>query len=165
MAALAASGWLAAYEVTPGPTRVAVIVIFVVGLVEPSAFQWRNHPNQAAYIQPLAGGPRAAFARYDLDYWGNCMLQALDRIENAATTGRVRVTGWPMIVLQADITRFPRLMLTGPNDRNAAYFVRLARGDRQELLRQDSASQQLMRVTTADGALLCTAGPTDPLAH
>jgi hypothetical protein len=74
------------------------------------------------------------------------------------------VTGWPMIVLQADITRFPRLTLTEPNDRAARYFVRLARGNREELLTLASAPHQIAQVRTADGALLCTVGEVDPLA-
>jgi hypothetical protein len=164
IAILSASGWLAAYQTAPRTAGRIVIALLLVGVVEPIAFQWHNHPNQTAYIQPLAGGPRAAYARYDLDYWGNCILEALDRINRTAPGERVRVTGWPMIVLQADISRFPRLTLVDSNDRSAAFFLRLARGDRRELLRLASAPQQTVRVTTADGALLCTAGPVDPLA-
>ena len=41
----------------------------------PLLFQWRNHPNQAVYFNALAGGPRGAFGRYELDYWGNSLLQ------------------------------------------------------------------------------------------
>jgi hypothetical protein len=163
IAILAASGWIAAYEASPRRGRRIVVALLLLGALEPLVFQWRNHPNQTAYIQPLAGGPSAAYARYDLDYWGNCILQTLDRVNSMTPGEQVRVTGWPMIVLQADITRFPRLTLTDPNDRAAAYFVRLARGDRTELLRLASATRQTVRVTTADGALLCTAGPVDPL--
>jgi hypothetical protein len=164
IAVLAASGWMAAYEFVPLAARRIVGALLLVGFIEPLAFQWRNHPNQTVYIQPLAGGPRAIYARYDLDYWGNCMLQALDRINSTSGNGPVRVTGWPMIVLQADITRFPKLALTEPGDPSATYFVRLARGERHELLQLSSAQRQSVQIRTADGALLCTVGPVDPLA-
>ncbi len=74
LAVLASAGWVRALEATSGGARLLVAAALVAGLVEPLGFQWRNHPNQVAYVQPLAGGPAAAFGRYDLDYWGNCML-------------------------------------------------------------------------------------------
>jgi hypothetical protein len=39
-------------------------------MAEPLVFQARNHPNQIVYFSPLMGGPKSAFARYDMDYWG-----------------------------------------------------------------------------------------------
>ena len=162
---LSSAGWLAIRDAVPRGLSGAVLSLLAIGILEPGVFQWRNHPNQAAYIQPLAGGPISAYGRYDLDYWGNCMWQALERINSRTTDERTRVTGWPMIVLQADITRFPRLTLTEPNDKSADYFIRLARGNREELLRLASAAPvQPIRIATSDGALLCTAGSVDPLA-
>ena len=131
--------------------------------MEPALFQWRNHPNQTAYIQPLAGGPRAAYAQYDLDYWGNSMFEALSRLDRQAEGERLYVSGWPLIVLQADLSRFPRMVLTEPRDPRTDYFVRLARGTREELLQLDASKNLLVRVTTADGALLCAVAPRDPL--
>lgn len=43
----------------------------VVGIAEPVFFQIRNHPSQYVYFSPPVGGPRAAFGRYKMDYWGN----------------------------------------------------------------------------------------------
>ena len=81
---LASAGWIGAGRWTLPMARPAVLVALSIGVAEPAMFQWRNHPNQAAYIQPLAGGPRAAYAQYDLDYWGNSMLQALSHLDRQA---------------------------------------------------------------------------------
>jgi hypothetical protein len=158
---LAVAGWLAAWR-TSGPARRMVTAIVVaLGIAEPLLFQWRNHPNQAAYIQPLAGGPSGAYARYDLDYWGNCLRAALARVESRSRGAQVFVTGSPMLVLQADVTRFPNLVLVAPEDRRASYFVRLARGSQADLLALSSDPHVRDRITTADGALLCAVSPID----
>ncbi len=162
-AILASAGWIGASRWALPMARLAAFAALAVGVTEPALFQWRNHPNQTAYIQPLAGGPRAAYARYDLDYWGNSMLAALSRLDRQVGGERVYVSGWPMIVLQADLTRFPRMVLTDPEDPRASYFVRLARGTRDELLRLDASQNLVMRITTTDGALLCAVARRDPL--
>jgi hypothetical protein len=157
---LAAAGWIhAAQSARSRATAALVIGLFSIGLLEPLWFQARNHPNQTAYVQPLAGGPANAFARYDLDYWGNCLVAALDGIRTNTTARPVYVTGWPMLILEADLSRFPGFALVEPTDPRAMYSVRLARGSRDELL--DFARQPLItRVTTADGALLCGVSAT-----
>ena len=60
---ISASGWVAVWR-SAGRWRPGVALIATLGLLEPVAFQVRNHPNQTTYIQPLAGGPAYAFARY-----------------------------------------------------------------------------------------------------
>src|SRR5262249_34827228 len=86
---LAAAGWIAAWRAPSGWPRAVVAIVASAGVMEPAVFQWRNHPNQTAYIQPLAGGPRAAYANYDLDYWGNCLLQAMRSVNDREPAGRV----------------------------------------------------------------------------
>jgi hypothetical protein len=160
---LASAGWIGAARWALPMARPAAFVAFSIGVMEPALFQWRNHPNQAAYIQPLAGGPRAAYARYDLDYWGNSMLQALSHLDRQAGREPLYVSGWPLIVLQADLSRFPQMVLTEPQDPRTAHFVRLARGTRDELIRLDASNDLEVRVRTADGALLCAVAAKDPL--
>src|SRR5262249_54367797 len=77
LVALAAVGWEAALTRTRGVARAAVALLLGVGIAEPIVFQWRNHPNQAVYFQPLVGGPSAMVGRFDLDYWGNCLFEAM----------------------------------------------------------------------------------------
>jgi hypothetical protein len=64
-------------------------------------------------------------------------------------------------VLQADVSRFPRLVLAEPTDPRVTSFVTLARGTRAELLALAAAPNLEARISTADGALLCTVSPTD----
>ena len=72
---LAAAGWRGSLESPSWKPKTLVAVALGLGLLEPAVFQWRNHPNQAVYFNALAGGPRGAFGRYELDYWGNSLLQ------------------------------------------------------------------------------------------
>ena len=74
---------------------------------------------------------------------------------------QVYVSGSPMLVLQADVSRFPRLVLAEPTDRRVTSFVTLARGTRAELLALAAAPNLEARISTTDGALLCTVSPTD----
>lgn len=159
---LAAAGWIEAWRVARPAWRLLIVAATTAGVIEPVAFQCRNHPNQTAYIQPLAGGPKHAFARYDLDYWGNCLLQGLSYVNLHEPGDQVYVSGSPMLVLQADLSRFPRLVLAEPTDPRVTSFVTLARGTRAELLALAAAPNLEARISTADGALLCTVSPTDP---
>ena len=152
LAVVASAGWMLALGRAPRRVRMLMAALLVIGVAEPLAFQWRNHPNQVVYIQPLAGGPAAAFSRYDLDYWGNCMLQSMERLARQHPQERVRVTGWPLLVLQMNRSRFPTLEVV---DGAAAYSIELVRGRRGHVLRLTSMPDIVDRVTTADGAVLC----------
>jgi hypothetical protein len=152
LAVLASAGWVRAIEATSGGARLLLAAALVAGVVEPLGFQWRNHPNQIAYVQPLAGGPAAHFGRYDLDYWGNCMLQSMERLARQHPQQRVRITGWPLVVLQMNARRFPTLDVV---DGAATYSIELLFGRREHVLELESMPDVIDRVTTADGAVLC----------
>ena len=78
-----------AAEHVPRPAFAVVAGAMALMLAEPVVFQIRNHPNQAVYFTPAIGGPRGAFGRYDLDYWGNCVLEATEWA--AAQAGRAGI--------------------------------------------------------------------------
>ena len=161
LAILAAAGWIAAWRSARPLMRAAIAAAAAAGLIEPIAFQVRNHPNQTVYIQPLAGGPAGAYARYDLDYWGNCLLEGLSYVNAHGRGDRVVVSGWPMLVLEADVSRFPRLVLAERGDPRVTKFVTLARGTREQLLALAANPDVDARVTSADGAVLCTVSSSD----
>lgn len=127
VAILASAGLVHLLRTTPPRVRWLSAAALAAALLEPALFQAKNHPNQAAYVQPLAGGPRHAVARFDLDYWGNCLLGALKKVPTTpgATTF---VTGWPLIVLQANGPRVPGVTVVADDDPRAQYDVRLVRG-------------------------------------
>jgi len=159
---LASAGWMRVLEATSGGARLLAAAALVAGLVEPLGFQWRNHPNQVAYVQPLAGGPAAAFGRYDLDYWGNCVLQSMERLARQHSQQRVRVTGWPLVVLQMNAGRVPTLEVVDEGEAakpeqkiRPTYSIELVRGRREHVFELESMPDVVDRVTTADGAVLC----------
>ena len=74
---LAASGWTAWLRSHRPWVRRGAAAMLVGGLVNVVAFDVRFHPNETVYFNELVGGPRGAFAKYEMDYWGNCVLKAV----------------------------------------------------------------------------------------
>jgi len=161
MVILAASGWIGLLTHRARWVQAGAGILLVAGLANVLAFNVRAYPNQAVYVNELAGGPRGAFGRYELDYWGNCMLQA---VEWAATTARrvempVIVRGHPEHLVEFDAARFPELVFE-PDEMSPHHLqIRLLRGSIevvQELARREDT---VHRVTTPDGAVLCGVYP------
>ena len=132
-----------------------------MGLAEPALFCLRNHPNEVVYFNPLLGGPRGAFGRFDLDYWGNCVYQAQQRAARLAREA-------PMPVLVSG-RRWPLMRLNGPRtpgtvviplreQRHHLEIVLLGRS-RAYVIETARRRDILARVETADGALLCAVVP------
>jgi hypothetical protein len=162
MAVLAAAGWDFLLGAVRRPGAVAAVgLALACGVAEPLAFQVRNHPNQNVYFTPLAGGPRAAFGRYEMDYWGNCVLEAVrwsaGQAERAGMAVGVTANAWEVAV--ADLSRFPSLWFR--HRRHGGYHldIRLLKGPRQGVLDAAARTDILYQVTTADGAPLCIVLP------
>ena len=157
MAVLAASGWIALLAHQPRWLKIGGFALLIAGLVNVLSFHVRSYPNQAAYINEFAGGPSGAFGRYELDYWGNCVLQA---VAWSAATARqaqmpVRVWGRPEHLVEFDAARFPELIVTPDRAQPHHLQIRLLRGSINDLLHLTSNPEVVHRVTTADGAVLC----------
>ena len=159
---VAAIGW--AWCLSALPSRLTAIAagVLAVGLLEPVVFHVRNHPNQVVYFNRLLGGPERAVQRFELDYWGNCYLQAM---RQAAAIGRqagvpVTVSGdrWHQMILNA--ARVPEVSVTAPHRARHHLDVELMRGSKRHLValmsRQGDA---VFTIATADGAPLCIAFP------
>jgi len=156
--ALAGAGWSAVLDTR---ARVACAVLLMVGIVEPLVFQVRNHPNQIVYFTPLMGGPKDAFARYDMDYWGNSMLQAVQWADHVARASGIPlvVSGNPIQAVDADAARFRSLMVVGRANPSYHLDIRLMRGPSGSLREFASRPDLLYKVTTADGTPLCVVIP------
>lgn len=160
MAVLAASGWTALLRYRPRWLQIGGFALLIAGLVNVLSFNVRSYPNQAVYFNEFAGGPRGAFGRYELDYWGNCVLQA---VKWSAATARqaqmpVRVWGRPDHLVQNDVRRFYELSLASEKDdpHNPHHLeIRLLRGSGLDLQLLSRDPDVVHRVTTADGAVLC----------
>jgi uncharacterized membrane protein len=160
---LAVAGWTGVLAAA-GHRRLkaGVATVLGAGIATMIAFDVRYHPNQGVYFNEIIGGPRRAYGRYDMDYWDNCMLQAIEWTVRAARGAGtlVTVSGTPWHLAQLNAERFAEVSFTYPNQHRHHLHIQLARGD-MSTLRRLSAEPALHQVRTADGALLCTvtAGP------
>jgi hypothetical protein len=160
LAIVAASGWTALVARRPRWLQVGGLVLLVAGLGNILAFNVRAYPNQAAYVNELAGGPKGAFGRYELDYWGNCMLQAVSWSAEVARQANMPVVIWgrPEHLLAADLARFPELQIAENATDPHHLQIHLVRGTLKHL-REMATWTSIHRVTTPDGALLCGVYP------
>jgi hypothetical protein len=160
---LAVSGWTRVLCASRPPwlQRGAALGL-AVGLASLLIFDVRFHPNQGVYFNALVGGPRGAFKRYDMDYWGNCVLQAVEwSVGMARSHGTViTLSGFPAHLIQLNAERFREVDFSHPSQDRHHLYVRLARGPIEDL-REVTGQRALHRVRTPDGAVLCavTAGP------
>jgi hypothetical protein len=157
LAVIAAAGWDAALASVGAWPRIAAAAALVVGLAEPLLFQVRNHPNQNVYFSPFVGGPRGAFGRFDMDYWGNCVLQALDW-----SAAQAKQAGMPLTfianareIAQADVMRYRLLYLQLRPWESHHLDVRLLKGSQRSVVGVSGDPRVVHRVTTADGTPLC----------
>lgn len=160
LTAIAATGWMALLH-RAGAIRAAALAALLVGLAEPVLFAARNHPNEIVYFNPLAGGPRDAFLRYDMDYWANSMLQAVSwSAELARESGMaIGVSGNPAQAVEADAARY-RSLWFAPRDAKTFHLdIRLLHGPRDAIREFTERPDVLYRVTTADGTPLCIVLP------
>lgn len=158
---LAGAGWWATIAAKQGRTGLLLLALLAAGLLEPLLFHLRNHPNQHVYFSPIMGGPRAAFARYDMDYWGHSMLQAIAWADGLATRAQmpVVVSGNPPQNVQADAGRYRTLTFARRDSEAYHLDIRLLRGPRDSVREFADRPDVLYRVTTADGAPLCVVLP------
>jgi hypothetical protein len=158
---LAAAGWLGALSRRDPLVRRITAVLLVIGLIDVLTFDVRAHPNQSAYFNELVGGPRGAFAKYDMDYWGNCVLQAVAWSAKTAQLSGVPivVSGEPSQVIQLDSERFHQLSYEPPFRNKHELDIRLARGSAEGVSGLAGRPDALYRVSMPDGAVLCIVEP------
>ena len=160
---LAAAGWTNVHSRARIPwQRRTVIAVLALLVLSAAVFMIRFHPNQVVYFNALVGGPRGAFLRYDMDYWGNCMLQAVRWTADVARSSDIpiRVSGTPAHLVELNAERYPDVTFVPANRRQHHFEIILMRGTRpglRDLLRKPAVH----RIRTPDGAVLCTiaAGP------
>lgn len=158
---LAVAGWTGALAAArPAWLRAGAAVALAAGLASLLVFDLRFHPNQGVYFNALVGGPRGAFKKYDMDYWGNCVLQAVRWGVDVARSHHtvVTISGHPTHLVLLNAERFPEVSFTFPSQNRHYLHVRLARGP-IEGIREVLAEPALHRVRTPDGAVLCTVTP------
>lgn len=155
---IAAGGWAAAILRVDGvwPRRFALAAL-AAGFINVMSYEIRSYPNEIVYFNELVGGPKGAFGRYDMDYWGNCLLEAVAWTAHVAKRSgqALKVSGEPWGLVQVDVERFRQIMFTHPFRADHHLDVRLARGSPQFVNALVNDGTVLYRVETADGAPLC----------
>jgi 4-amino-4-deoxy-L-arabinose transferase-like glycosyltransferase len=167
LVALAACGWAALLREPRQAVRVAAAGALAAGLLEPAVFMWRDHPNQAVYFNALAGGPRAALGRYELDYWANSARQGLAWADALARERGVRlvVAGHPPHVVRDEARRHLHLEYARPQAGRHQLEVIVLRGPRADVMELAARTDALHRVTTADGTPLAIVVPGPAWQH
>jgi hypothetical protein len=138
--------------------RWPVLVLLVIGMIDPLRFSIVNHPNQAVYFNLLAGGARGAFRRYDMDGPGNSAKPALDWIleKGGIPPDRaIRVSGPKRNAFTRAMPHYlgeyDRFIFVGWNDPPQADFdVEVLSGNAAKL-RRALARGRILHAVTADG--------------
>ena len=155
---VSAAGWMLGFRVLRSTApRVVLTLALGVGLLEPLVFQLRNHPFQTVYFNQVIGGPRGALFRFELDYWGNSLLRAVEWTEEVAQGTPFPVTisaGAPWHVVDLDARR--RSLVTHVfSDVEASHLhLELLRADPAELAAMLAHPDIVHVVRMADGAPL-----------
>jgi hypothetical protein len=158
---LAVAGWTGILSASrPSWLRAGAATCLAAGLASVLMFDIRFHPNQGVYFNAVIGGPRRAFAHYDMDYWGNCVLQAVEWTVDTARATRtpLAISGTPDHLVQLNSERFSEVYFTYPSRSRHHLQIQLARGPALAL-RQLARQPALYQVRTADGVVLCTVTP------
>jgi hypothetical protein len=161
LVALAAWGWTRLLSSRSKALRWAAVALLVPGLLEPLVFQWRSHPHQAVYFNVFAGGPRGAFGRFEMDYWGVSMREAVQWVGSRARAAEAPlvVSGHPHQLVRDESRRLDLLDYERIEKQKHHLEVILLRGPREDVLELAARPDALYRVTTADGTPLSVVVP------
>lgn len=81
MCVVAGVGWLRLFErAGAGKMRTAAMGVLVLLVLEPGVWLVRAHPWEYVYFSPLVGGLSAGSRRYETEYWGLSLRQAVEWI-------------------------------------------------------------------------------------
>jgi hypothetical protein len=136
---------------------VCFIAVLAFGLWDPVRFTVANHPLQVVYFNPLIGGIRGAFGRYDVDYWSNSLGQAIEWIDReggippdrAIRVACVKHPGSDLLPSYAEESK--RMIFTGVGNRQQAdFYLDHVFGDKPALQRQLTTGR-ILHAVTADG--------------
>src|SRR5262249_17628241 len=112
-------------------------------------------------------GQKGAFARYDMDYWGNCVLQAVAWSAKTAQLSGVPVvvSGEPWQIIQLDSERFHQLSFEPASRNNHQLAIRPARGPAENVSALSRNPPAPLRLQMPYGAVLCIVEPGPAFAE
>jgi hypothetical protein len=74
------SRWIFLVTRSQALAKTIVILVVMLGILDPVYFAIQNHPFENVYFNVFAGKPDTLRFRYEMDYWGLSYKQALDYI-------------------------------------------------------------------------------------
>lgn len=79
MVLLAARFWSLSIEMMRSKwVKMAVVLLFVTGLLLPVVHMVKNHPNDYIYFNEFAGGLKKSYGDYEMDYYYNSLKKSCD---------------------------------------------------------------------------------------
>jgi len=70
-------------------------IVLSFSIFQPAFWMYNNHPFESFYFSPLIGGINGAFKKYEIDYYGTSIREAVEWIaENSDKTKSNRVRCW-----------------------------------------------------------------------
>jgi hypothetical protein len=155
---LAAAGWSGLLQSSrPSWLRAGAALAIATGMASLIVFNVRFHPNQVVYFNSVVDGPRGAFARYEMDYWGNCILQAAkygEKVGRSVGTP-VIMSGYAAHLVELNAARLSAVEYSHEFERRHHMYILTARGEIESFMNL-TKGPALFHVRTPDGAVLCS---------
>lgn len=163
MAVLAAVAWDFIWDLLKGKKKTLLGILLAATLLEPVSWMVRFHPHEYIYFNPLVGGLKGAYGRYETDYWGNSLRMASEWLsryhkeQNIRRPIRVKADG-ELISSGYYLTRDlgPAYLPILQNEPDWDFWLSLSRGvEPQYLDNRDWPPRATIHKVEADGVTLC----------
>jgi len=173
MVVLAAIAWDSLWDwLRTKKTKIILGIVFVITLLEPALWMVRCHPHEYIYFNPLVGGLKGAYGRYETDYWGNSLRQGTEWLNQyykrkgiqrpivVRADGELISSGY-YLIRDLGASYMPSL----GNDPNWDFWLSLSRGvSPQDIQIGNWPPPSTVHKVEADGVTLCAviANPRRP---
>ncbi|TVQ53784.1 MAG: hypothetical protein EA366_12515, partial [Spirulina sp. DLM2.Bin59] len=99
--AIAAAGLIWSYQqLVRGVQRFFALTGMTVAMSAIAVTMITLHPHQYVYFNWISGGLPAAYGRYDTDYWGLSLREAIEWVNDQASPGSTVAVGGPLYIAQ-----------------------------------------------------------------
>ncbi len=79
-------------------SKIFLVILLGIFIIEPTMFMARNYPNYSFYFSPIIGGIKGAFKNYEIDYYGTSLRSAVEWVAKDSETVRnknnVKIKNW-----------------------------------------------------------------------
>jgi hypothetical protein len=115
--------------------KILVVVVLMVGLLEPIVFIIRYHPFENVYFNVFAGNPTTGRQNFEQDYWGLSYKQGIDYVLSHDLSNKINLAvndlpGIEYIHYMLTPEQNSRLVLTSPEESD--FFITTFRSHPQD---------------------------------